>query len=77
MDFKIAIVGCRYYNNYFEFFNHVETCLAEIEVECDITIISGGCTGVDKMAGKYAIEKGYGLEVYPAEIRKRCRRYTQ
>lgn len=59
----IAIVGCRNYTNY----DYVRSKVDEIVLKytnSDITIISGGCRGVDKLAERYAVEKEHKLIVF-------------
>lgn len=66
---RITIGGCRDYNNYSVFEKFVSECISEIESE-NIIILSGHCSGVDAMAERYAMEKGYKLEIYPADWKK-------
>lgn len=70
MIYKIVIGGCRYYNNYTAFTKIVDICLSKIKNEKEIVILSGHCSGVDKMAERYAEENRYKLEVYPAQWEK-------
>lgn len=70
MNYRITIVGCRDYNDYSVFYDFVDNCFRELNLQNGITILSGHCTGVDAMAEKYAVEKGYNLEIYPAEWKK-------
>ena len=69
MKYRIAVGGCRYYNNYDVFCEFLDECFIQLDKK-DITILSGKCSGVDNMAERYAIEKGYDLETYPAEWNK-------
>ena len=66
---RITIGGCRDYNNYEVFSEFVSECISKINSE-NIVILSGHCSGVDEMAEKYAKEKGYELEIYPADWKK-------
>ena len=67
---KVVIGGCRDYNNYEEFCDFVEECLSEDSRRMKIVIISGHCTGTDIMAEQYAKEKGYELQIFPAQWSK-------
>ena len=68
MIYKIAIGGCRNFNNYNVFKEFVNECISSFKGE--IIIISGKCRGVDCMAERYAAEKSLGLELFPAEWKK-------
>ena len=67
MDINIVIGGCRNYNDYDYFFNSVHYYLSSVCSKYDIVIISGGCRGTDKLAQRYAFEKGYKFEECVAE----------
>jgi len=69
MKIRITIGGYRKYNDYDVFCKNVDAYISETGAD-EITILSGHCSGVDMMAERYAAEKGYCLEVYPAEWRK-------
>lgn len=66
MKIRITIGGYRKYDNYDVFCKNVDAYISETGAD-EITILSGHCSGVDMMAERYAAEKGYCLEVYPAE----------
>lgn len=55
MEINLAIVGSRYYNDYNEFSNHLETLIKEIGMPNKI--IAGGASGTDTMAKKFALSK--------------------
>lgn len=62
---RIAIGGTRSYEDYISFSKIVDACISQMGAD-DITILSGGCKGVDRLAEIYAIEHAYTLEVFPA-----------
>lgn len=66
MNIKITIGGCRDYNDYETFCSFAEECINEHSAN-DITVLSGHCSGVDMMAERFANEKGYSLEIHPAQ----------
>lgn len=64
---RITIGGCRDFCDYEIFSKFVAEY---IENECrgeKIIILSGHCSGTDLMAERYAKEKEYDLEIFPAE----------
>lgn len=64
---RIVIAGSRDYNNYEELKFCMDNIVSEIENDDEIIIISGGCRGTDKLGERYAKEKGYKTEIYPAQ----------
>lgn len=66
---KLAIVGCRHYNDYHRFCSE----LAAYDMK-NVEIVSGGCTGVDKLAEKYAHEKRIPVTIFHANWNKFGRR---
>lgn len=67
MTKRILIGGCRYFNDYRLFCSFVDRCLSRLNLEYELIILSGHCSGTDKMAERYAQERGYGLELFPAD----------
>lgn len=62
--FKIIIAGSRDFSS----FKTLEKfCNAVIPSNVEVTIISGGARGADKLGERYARKYGYKLEIYPAE----------
>lgn len=64
MTFHCLIVGSRGYNDYAAF---KAKCDALLAGRTDIEIVTGGASGTDAMAGRYARELGYSLQVFPAD----------
>lgn len=67
MEKRVVVAGSRFFNDYDLFSAVVDRYLYRIKQEYDIIILSGHCSGTDRMAERYAREKGYGLEVFPAD----------
>ena len=63
---RVVIGGTRYFSDYELLCSFVDKCLMNQKGK-DITIISGGCRGTDKLGERYAKERGYKLEVFTAE----------
>lgn len=64
MTFHCLIVGSRGYTDYASFKAKCDALLAD---KTDIEIVSGGASGTDAMAERYARELGYSLQIFPAE----------
>lgn len=64
MTFHCLIVGSRSYTDYASFKAKCDALLAD---KADIEIVSGGASGTDAMAERYARELGYSLQIFPAE----------
>ena len=64
MTFHCLIVGSRGYTDYASFKAKCDALLAD---KIDIEIVSGGASGTDAMAERYARERGYSLQIFPAE----------
>lgn len=67
---RIVIAGCRNYNNYNQAKAYIDECICKIKNDYILIFISGGCNGADVLGEKYAKEKGYMIERYPAEWNK-------
>lgn len=66
--FKIIVAGGRDFNNYNLLEKKLDFYLSNKNNEgYDITIISGRANGADSLGEKYAINKGYNVEYYPAD----------
>ena len=64
MTFHCLIVGSRGYTDYASFKAKCDALLAD---KTDIEIVSGGASGTDTLAERYAHEHGYSLQVFPAD----------
>ena len=58
------IIGSRGYTDYAAFEAKCDALLAD---KTDIEIVSGGCSGTDAMAERYAHSRGYPLQIFPAD----------
>ena len=67
-EIKVAIVGSRNFTDYIQFKEIVDNYISEIG-DVDM-IISGGCSGVDSMAEKYADEHHIAIKIFPANWTK-------
>jgi hypothetical protein len=61
---KVIIAGGRYFDNY-ELLS--TKCDKILQNQDDVIIISGGAKGADSLGEKYAKERGYKLEIFPAK----------
>lgn len=64
MTFHCLIVGSRGYTDYASFKTKCDALLAG---KTDIEIVSGGCSGTDVLAERYAHSNGYPLQIFPAD----------
>ena len=64
MTFHCLIVGSRGYTDYASF---KAKCDALLAGKTDIEIVSGGCSGTDALAERYAHSNGYPLQIFPAD----------
>ncbi len=68
-NFNVVVAGGREYENYPELTQKLDRIISELNLPpgMNINIVSGGAKGADTLAEKYAQEKGYGLQVFPAD----------
>lgn len=64
MTFHCMIVGSRGYTDYTGFKAKCDALLAN---KTDIEIVSGGCSGTDALAERYAHERACSLQIFPAD----------
>jgi predicted Rossmann fold nucleotide-binding protein DprA/Smf involved in DNA uptake len=64
---RVIIAGGRNFNDYERLKSSCDKILSN---QNDIQIVSGNAKGADELGERYANEKGYGLNVYPAEWEK-------
>lgn len=63
---KVIIAGSRDFNQYEQLAHFIDYNLSHDGIN-DITILSGKASGADKLGEKYALEKGYEVQEYPAD----------
>ncbi len=64
---KVIIAGSRDFCDYDKFCGITDNFLKGIVKHKKITVLSGNCRGTDSLAKRYAKEKGYCLELHPAD----------
>ena len=63
---RVAVAGCRNYENYDEAKEYIDFCISEIRKKYTLIFVSGGCHGADSLGERYAAENGFDTEIYPA-----------
>ena len=63
---RVVISGCRDYSDYDEAKRYIEFCLKNVSQGNDIIVVSGCASGADAIGERYAKEKGWIVERYPA-----------
>ena len=63
---RVAVAGCRHYENYDEAKEYIDFCIGEIRKKHTLIFVSGGCRGADSLGERYAAENGFDTEIYPA-----------
>ncbi len=64
---RIAVAGCRHYENYCEAKEYIDFCISKIRKKYTLIFVSGGCRGADSLGERYAAENGFETEIYPAD----------
>ena len=67
---RVAVAGCRKYENYEEAKEYIDFCISEIRKKYTLVLVSGGCRGADALGERYAAENGLKTEKYPADWEK-------
>ena len=65
-QYRVIIAGCRDFGNY-ELLKEKCDYLLQNQKKEDIVIVSGHASGADALGERYAQERGYKLETYPAD----------
>ena len=66
-EYRLVIAGSRDFNDYALLSKAVDKHLSDKVDDAKIIIISGTAPGADQLGERYAKEKGYKLECYPAD----------
>lgn len=66
--FRVIIAGTRHFNDYNMLREYADKKLSrQVALGKKIIILSGHCYGTDLLGEKFAQERKYDLEIYPAE----------
>ena len=65
--YRVIIAGGRDFNDYDRLKRKADSLLTVKARTSDIVIVSGHAKGADTLGERYAKEKGFGLELYPAD----------
>lgn len=66
-EFRVIIAGCRDFTDYDLLSQKCDSILSEKTNTHKVIIVSGHATGADALGERYAKEKGFLLEIYPAD----------
>lgn len=64
--YRVIIAGCRDFNDYELLKEKCDYFLQDVKKE-DVVIISGHASGADALGERYAQERGFQLETFPAD----------
>lgn len=64
--FKVIIAGGRDFNDYQMMKDYLDHILSNKKSD-EIFVISGGARGADLLGERYALERGYSIQQFPAE----------
>ncbi len=70
MKIKLIIAGSRSFDDYEMFSRELDKYLATLDANCEITVLSGHCSGTDLMGERYASEHSFELEIFPPDWRR-------
>ena len=65
--FKVIVAGSREFNDFGLLCEHCDRLLAQKHQTHRIVIVSGAARGADTLGERYAHERGYSIEQYPAD----------
>jgi len=68
--FKVIVAGGREFDDYGMLCKHCDRLLSQKLATHQIVIISGEARGADTLGEKYAHERGYAIEKYPADWKR-------
>lgn len=66
-SFRVIVAGSRSFNDYTALQMACDKLLAKKKQTHNIVIISGTARGADSLGEKYAFERGYAIERFPAD----------
>lgn len=65
--YKVIIAGTRMFADYTLLCSSCDKLLSQKGLTHDIIIVSGTARGADKLGERYAKERGYNVELFPAD----------
>jgi hypothetical protein len=65
-NFKIVVAGGRHFNDYQLLSRYLDHVLGSKKETHNIVVVCGKAKGADSLGEKYAIERGYDVEEFPA-----------
>lgn len=65
--FRVIIAGSRSFNNYELLKQKTDYLLSSVSVNHEIHIVCGGARGADELGAQYAREKGFIVDLFPAD----------
>lgn len=65
--FRLIVAGSRNFNNYELLKQKCDSLLSQKRLTHSIVIISGTARGADRLGERYAAERGYRIERFPAD----------
>lgn len=65
--FRVIVAGSRDFNDYEFLKERLDHLLTKKLEDFEIIIVSGTAYGADKLGERYANEKGFGIDRYPAD----------
>lgn len=66
-EFKLIVAGSRDFNGYEILCDHCDRLLSQKHLTHNIIIVSGAARGADRLGERYASERGYQVERFPAD----------
>lgn len=66
-QFRVIVAGSRHFTNYSMLTSHLDQILGQKVKTHKIVIISGCAKGADTMGERYAHDKGFAVEKFPAQ----------
>lgn len=67
-EYRVIIAGSRHFNDYYLLRDYADKLLEHKKADgYNIIIVSGHCYGTDLLGERYAKERKYTCEIYPAE----------
>lgn len=70
--FRVIIAGSRSYDDYNTLTEECDRILSlkVVDADTEIVVVSGHASGADALGERYAQERGFGLETFPADWTK-------